>query len=93
MFRVIRDSDIEVEEEAEDLVRYFRTAIQRRRRGRTVLLELDEDCDETAEALLREQLEVEEAMIVKSDGHLQRAAPRPQVRTFQPALPRTHPRA
>ncbi|WP_370220868.1 polyphosphate kinase 1, partial [Qipengyuania sp.] len=70
IFRVIRDSDIEVEEEAEDLVRYFRTAIQRRRRGRTVLLELDDDCDEVAEALLREQLEVEEAMIVKTGGML-----------------------
>ncbi|WP_370030679.1 RNA degradosome polyphosphate kinase [Qipengyuania mesophila] len=70
VFRVIRDSDIEVEEEAEDLVRYFRTAIQRRRRGRTVLLELDDDCDEVAETLLREQLEVEEAMIVKTGGML-----------------------
>ncbi len=70
IFRVLRDSDIEVEEEAEDLVRYFRTAIQRRRRGRTVLLELDDDCDEVAETLLREQLEVEEAMIVKTCGML-----------------------
>ena len=94
IFRVLRDSDIEVEEEAEDLVRFFRTAIQRRRRGRTVLLELDEECDEVAEALLREQLEVEEAMIVKTGGMLGLAdlaaicnEPRPDLK-FTPFAPR-----
>ncbi|WFL78141.1 RNA degradosome polyphosphate kinase [Altererythrobacter arenosus] len=70
LFRVLRDSDIEVEEEAEDLVRFFRTAIQRRRRGRAVLLELDSDCDAAAEALLREQFDVDPAMIVKTEGML-----------------------
>ena len=70
IFRILRDSDLEVEDEAEDLVRYFRTAIQRRRRGRAVLLELDDECDAQAEALLRDQFDVDAAMIVKTGGML-----------------------
>jgi polyphosphate kinase len=70
VFRVLRDSDIEIEEEAEDLVRYFRTAIQRRRRGRVILLELGSDFDREAEALLREQLGLEEALVTKTRGML-----------------------
>lgn len=94
LFRVLRDSDIEVEEEAEDLVRLFRTAIQRRRRGRAVLLELDEHCDPAAETLLREQFDVDTAMIVKTTGmlglrHLSAICgePRPDLK-FAPFSPR-----
>jgi len=67
-FRVLRDSDIEIEEEAEDLVRTFRTAIQRRRRGQVIQLEIQDDFDPVAEALLREQMGISEAMIIKTDG-------------------------
>jgi polyphosphate kinase len=73
-FRVLRDSDIEVEEEAEDLVRFFRTAIQRRRRGRVIMLELDEEFDPSAEAMLREQLGLEQAIVTKNGGMLGLAA-------------------
>ncbi len=67
-FRVLRDSDIEIEEEAEDLVRTFRSAIQRRRRGQVIQLELDGDFDPVCEELLREQLAMQGATILKTDG-------------------------
>ena len=68
VFRVLRDSDLELEEDAEDLVRYFRTAIQRRRRGRVIMLQLQGDFDPAAEQLLREQLRLDHAMVIKTEG-------------------------
>ncbi len=68
VFRVLRDSDIEVEEDAEDLVRYYRTAIQRRRRGSVILLQLQGEFDPAAEQLLRNQLGLDQAMVMKTDG-------------------------
>ncbi|OGS49602.1 MAG: RNA degradosome polyphosphate kinase [Erythrobacter sp. RIFCSPHIGHO2_12_FULL_63_10] len=68
LFRVLRDSDMEISEEAEDLVRTFRTAIQRRRRGRVIQLELEQDFDAVAEQLLLDQLGVGDAFVIKTDG-------------------------
>jgi polyphosphate kinase len=69
-FRVIRDSDIEIEEEAEDLVRFFRTALKRRRRGRVIRLKLEADISDELEALVREGLDASDALVFESTGFL-----------------------
>ena len=55
-FRIVRDSDIEVEEEAEDLVRYFKSAIKRRRKGQVIRLELNDSLPDAVSATIREDL-------------------------------------
>jgi len=94
VFRVLRDSDMEVEEDAEDLVRYFRTAIQRRRRGKVILLQLQENFDPAGEQLLREHLGLDHALVIKSRGLLSMSGlatvvdeKRPELK-FEPYSPR-----
>lgn len=69
-FRIIRDSDIEVEEEAEDLVRYFRSAIKRRRRGRVIRLKLDANIPDDMEDLIRREMGGDDAIVAESSGFL-----------------------
>ena len=67
-FRLIRDSDIELEEEAEDLVQHFRTAIRRRRRGRIVLFEFDADTPDALVDELMEETAGEEPEMLKPEA-------------------------
>lgn len=69
-FRVLRDSDIEIEEEAEDLVLTFRSAIKRRRRGRVIRLEMEESISPALEAVLKEELGGSEALLTETGGFL-----------------------
>jgi polyphosphate kinase len=69
-FRIIRDSDIEVEEEAEDLVRYFRTAIKRRRRGRVIRLKFEKGLPDELAQLIRSELGGGNNIISETAGFL-----------------------
>ena len=69
-FRVLRDSDIEIDEEAEDLVRYFANAIKRRRRGRVIRLELETGMPDALAEVLREELGGADAIVTESGNLL-----------------------
>jgi len=69
-FRVIRDSDIEIEEEAEDLVRFFKSAIKRRRRGRIIRLEPTPNMPKALAALVKEEIGGTDDVIVDTQEFL-----------------------
>ena len=69
-FRILRDSDIEVEEDAEDLVRYFRSAIKRRRRGRVIRLEFAAGTSAGLEEMVRRGLGATQALVGESGGFI-----------------------
>jgi polyphosphate kinase len=69
-FRIIRDSDIEILEEAEDLVRYYRTALKRRRRGQVIRLKIERETPANLKRTVRDSLEVLEHDVTEVEGIL-----------------------
>jgi len=67
-FKVLRDSDLELEDEAEDLVREFETALKRRRRGEVVRLKISAGAPSALKSLIMSELHVTEESVVEVDG-------------------------
>jgi polyphosphate kinase len=70
VFRVLRDSEVELEEEAEDLVRTFETALKRRRRGHVIHLAVDARMPTDLRRFLIEKLDAAPSDVFATEGIL-----------------------
>ena len=67
---MLRDSDIEVQEEAEDLVALYETALKRRRRGHVIRLEIDGQMPTRLQRFVVQELEIREDAVFVKEGML-----------------------
>lgn len=85
-FRVLRDSDLEVEEEAEDLVREFEVALKRRRRGEVVRMTITKSKTDGLRNIVKRELGVRDEEVIEIDGLLGIADTRELVIDARPDL-------
>jgi polyphosphate kinase len=70
LFRLIRDTDVEFEEEAEDLVRSYESALKRRRRGRAIRLSVTANTPSDILDFVAEELDAPRSEVFVVDGLL-----------------------
>lgn len=70
VFRIVRDSDIEIEEEAEDLIAEFQILLKQRRRGRIVRIHVDADAPEDLSQFIIREMDAEPRDIMRLEGLL-----------------------
>jgi polyphosphate kinase len=70
LFRLIRDTDVEFEEEAEDLVRSYESALKRRRRGRAIRLSITANTPPDILDFVAEELDAPRSEVFVVDGLL-----------------------
>ena len=85
-FRILRDSDLELEEEAEDLVREFETALKRRRRGDVIRMKVTADTSSDLLKTISRALGVRASEVIKVDGMVGMADLSELVLTERPKL-------
>lgn len=86
IFRVLRDSDLELEDEAEDLVREFETALKRRRRGEVVRLTLSAGAPAGLKSMIMRELPATDRELVEIEGLVGLANTRELVLDSRPDL-------
>ncbi len=70
LFRILRDSEMEIDEEAEDLVRFFESALKRRRRGVVIRLTISGDTPEDLQRFVVDQLRVQPEDVYRQEEML-----------------------
>ncbi|MGE3251544.1 MAG: RNA degradosome polyphosphate kinase [Hyphomonadaceae bacterium] len=85
-FRIVRDSDVEVQEEAEDLVREFKTLLRQRRMGEIVRLKIEKAMPQDLRDFIIREIEVNPRDVILVDGMLGMAELSQLIRDDRPDL-------
>ncbi len=69
-FRILRDTEIEIQEESEDLVVFYEEALQRRKRGEVVYVEIENQTSNLLFQFIKNEMQVEEYFVKEINGIL-----------------------